>query len=117
MPHSIVFALLVVSLSNCAAPLAAPTLYPATMAVQWDCVDQDAREDLVRGVARIEHDSALAVIDARAAQQAAEARQRQAHLDADSNRAWAWVGKFGIVGMVVIGVVGGVFAISSALRR
>jgi len=69
--HSIAYALLAASLYNCAAPLAAPVLFPATMEVSFidprdvDCLAPDVKLELARGLLRAEDAAARCAIDRR----------------------------------------------------
>ncbi len=114
--RSIVFALAATALSDCAraSTLLAPQTYPATLAVAWDCVDADAQADLVRGIERTERDAALRVIEAEKNEGLAKAQLQKAQIDAESNKAWSLIGKFGVVGIAIGAVVGGVLAIANA---
>lgn len=113
--HSIVYALLVVSLaslSSCAAPLAAPELYPATMAVDFDehgtdCLSDEVRAEIARGVLRLEDALATCQIERRGAIEQVDilqAGREKLEREVADLRAWAAIAKGSIGAAILMGV-------------
>lgn len=116
--RSLALCIVVASLSDCAprvAPLSAPRLYPATLAVDFDCLDDGLRADLVRGMERERRDAALKIIQAQKNERIAAAKYEEQRTLAESNAVWAAVGRGGAVAVgvaVVLGAVGLVYGIT-----
>lgn len=113
MQCSNAFTLLAIALCSCAPQIAAPALYPATMAVDFEddlaCLTPETRERMVRGVLRVESDAIKRVIDCNARSRTAEIERDAAQKLVGEERAWALVGKLGVcaaaVGAIIVGVL------------
>jgi hypothetical protein len=113
--------------------LPAPTLYPATVEVDFTEIPLDRCNpaldglfvshqgaiDLVRGMRRTEHDYQVQAIQLESEKNVCQfdLKQTKAELDHTSDdKTWAWVGKLGVAGIVVGAVVAGVAIIYHAVK-
>lgn len=123
--RSIALALLAASLCSCAAPLAAPVLYPATMEVSFiDPADvaplkPEVRTEIARGILRLEKRVAELEIDlgaARAAHQIDIDDRNAKMAEIEGLRVWAGLAK-GALGFGAAAVVtAAILAVVSALK-
>jgi hypothetical protein len=135
--RSSVYAILVVSLCDCAAKtstITVPTLYPATLPVDFIEIPIDrcsppidglymshaAAVDLVKGIRHIEHDATLKVLDVdrdlNLCRYELKGFKEELAKD-DGNRTWALIGKLGLAGVIVGALVGGAIAIINSVRK